>query len=76
MAALAELLLLPLPSPFVNLPPSTRDPVLHSAMYKLFFRTAWGHWHQPAVQNMEDRAGYATNDLLIRHPTKPYLRKV
>ncbi|KAL1718563.1 hypothetical protein EV715DRAFT_291171 [Schizophyllum commune] len=35
-----------------------------------------GHWHQPAVLNMEDRPGYATNDLFIRHPTKPYLRKV
>ncbi|KAI5884853.1 acetyl-CoA synthetase-like protein [Schizophyllum commune H4-8] len=35
-----------------------------------------GHWHQPAVKNMEDRPGYATNDLFIRHPTKPYLRKV
>ncbi|KAI5884843.1 acetyl-CoA synthetase-like protein [Schizophyllum commune H4-8] len=35
-----------------------------------------GHWHQPAAQNMEDGPGYATNDLFIRHPTKPYLRKV
>ncbi|KAL1660867.1 hypothetical protein GGF50DRAFT_118539 [Schizophyllum commune] len=35
-----------------------------------------GHWHQPAVLNMEGRPGYATNDLFIRHPTKPYLRKV
>ncbi|KAL1671541.1 hypothetical protein EV122DRAFT_295427 [Schizophyllum commune] len=35
-----------------------------------------GHWHQPAAQNMEDRPGYATNDLFIRHPTNSYLRKV
>ncbi|KAL1718570.1 hypothetical protein EV715DRAFT_291179 [Schizophyllum commune] len=43
---------------------------------ELIIPAGTGHWHQPAVQNMEDRAGYATNDLLIRHPTKPYLRKV
>ncbi|TRM56543.1 hypothetical protein BD626DRAFT_519015 [Schizophyllum amplum] len=32
------------------------------------------HWHQPAVKNVP--AGYATNDLFERHPTKPYLQKI
>lgn len=35
-----------------------------------------GHWHQPAAHNMTHRPGYATNDLLCCHPTKPHLRRV
>ncbi|KAI4521212.1 acetyl-CoA synthetase-like protein [Schizophyllum commune Loenen D] len=34
------------------------------------------HWHMPAVKNMAGRPGYATNDLWVAHPTKPYLRRI
>ncbi|KAL1718564.1 hypothetical protein EV715DRAFT_291172 [Schizophyllum commune] len=34
------------------------------------------HWHIPAVKNLADRPGYATNDLWVRHPTKPHLWKI
>ncbi|KAL1663173.1 hypothetical protein GGF50DRAFT_116273 [Schizophyllum commune] len=34
------------------------------------------HWHIPAVKNLPDRPGYATNDLWVRHPTKPHLWKI
>ncbi|KAL1743883.1 hypothetical protein HDZ31DRAFT_39972 [Schizophyllum fasciatum] len=34
------------------------------------------HWHKPAVLNMADRSGYATNDLWIAHPTKLHLRRI
>lgn len=32
------------------------------------------HW--PAFENLKDTRGYATNDLWIRHPTKPGLWKM
>ncbi|KAI5827846.1 acetyl-CoA synthetase-like protein [Schizophyllum commune Tattone D] len=34
------------------------------------------HWHIPAVKNLSDRPGYATNDLWVRHPAKPHLWKI
>ncbi|KAI5884857.1 NAD(P)-binding protein [Schizophyllum commune H4-8] len=34
------------------------------------------HWHMPAVKNMANRPGYATSDLWVAHPTKPYLRRI
>ncbi|KAJ7339194.1 hypothetical protein DFH08DRAFT_748571, partial [Mycena albidolilacea] len=32
--------------------------------------------HTPMVENLEDVRGYATSDICINHPTKPYLWKI